>query len=69
MKVEATYKIDEKVCLVKMESKETKYKVMGNKTKLKNWKERTIFINDDITREEREIQKPTKEKDKKEEKK
>lgn len=50
-------KIRSKICLVELGNNDEKRKVMQNKNKLKNIRDQKIYINDDLTKNEREIQK------------
>lgn len=52
----AAYRLGPKICLVEMESAQDKAKVMQNKAKLKRTEER-IYIDNDKTQKEREIEK------------
>lgn len=54
-KIEEVYKLGYKTCLIKMENSKEKDKIMENKNKLKTRK-REIYINNDMTKEERKIQ-------------
>lgn len=54
--VQTVRKIGENKCLVELVNTEEKEKIMENKSKLKKLKER-IYINHDLTKNEREIQK------------
>lgn len=67
--IKAAYKLATKVCLLELENNKDKELVMNNKQKLKNIKDERIFISNDLTKLEREIQKQIKiraEKEKKE---
>ncbi|KAF2899315.1 hypothetical protein ILUMI_06861 [Ignelater luminosus] len=55
-KIENAHKLGPKTCLIELDQQE-KIKIMNNKAKLKNVKEEKIYINDDVTVREREIQK------------
>uniref|UniRef100_A0A6P7FC70 Uncharacterized protein PF11_0207-like isoform X1 n=1 Tax=Diabrotica virgifera virgifera TaxID=50390 RepID=A0A6P7FC70_DIAVI len=57
VKIKNAYKLGTKTCLIELEDQEDKIKVMKNKSKLKNYKEEKIYINNDTTMREREIQK------------
>lgn len=57
VKIEAAYKLGNKTCLVRMENREDKIKIMENKKKLRYNKQERIFINNDLTKEEMRIQK------------
>lgn len=48
-------KLGPKICLVELNSKEDKMTVMENKRKLRDIKDRKIFINNDMTFAERDI--------------
>lgn len=55
IKAKAAHKLGPKICLVELNTKEDKLKVMKNKQKLKGLKDKKIFINNDLTPEERDI--------------
>ncbi|KAJ8956684.1 hypothetical protein NQ318_014039 [Aromia moschata] len=55
IKTESARKIGEKTCLVELISKDDKNTVMQNKSKLKNMQDK-VYINDDLSKKEREIQ-------------
>ncbi|KAI4466986.1 hypothetical protein MML48_2g00015507 [Holotrichia oblita] len=55
--VKSVQKLGEKTCLVQFEKEEDKEIVMKNKYKLKNNKRERIFINEDMTKMEREKEK------------
>uniref|UniRef100_A0A6P7GZJ8 Uncharacterized protein PF11_0207-like n=1 Tax=Diabrotica virgifera virgifera TaxID=50390 RepID=A0A6P7GZJ8_DIAVI len=57
VKIKNAYKLGIKTCLIELEDQEDKIKVMKNKSKLKNYKEEKVYINNDTTMREREIQK------------
>lgn len=59
IKVKKAYRIGEKTCKVELEKEEEKRQVMKNKNKLKNCQER-IYINNELTKGEIEIQKEIK---------
>lgn len=50
-------KLGEKRCLIELKNEQDKKKLMQAKSKLKNLKGETIYINDDLTNREREMQK------------
>lgn len=54
VKVTSTRKIGGKICLIELENEEAKELVMKNKNKLKYSKDEKIYINQDMTKEERE---------------
>ncbi|KAI4465545.1 hypothetical protein MML48_3g00012184 [Holotrichia oblita] len=56
IKIESAIKLGEKTCLIELNSKDDKATVMSNKSKLRNHKQK-IYINDDLTKKEREKQK------------
>lgn len=56
-KIKLVRKLGPKTCLVELESAEEKRKIMQNKAKLRNLKGEKIFINDDLTKKEMEMQK------------
>lgn len=53
----AVNKIGEKMCIVECQKEADKEKIMANKAKLKERKEERVFINNDMTKKEREKQK------------
>lgn len=55
LKVEMARKLREDMCLVELNSKSDKSMVMQNKNKLRNLSEK-VYINDDLTQNERKIQ-------------
>lgn len=55
--IKTAYKIGPKMCLIQLESFEDKVKIMQNKKKLKNMGEAKVFINNDLSRKEREVDK------------
>lgn len=57
--IKSTIKLSSKTCLIEMANQEDKYKVMKNKSKLKNHQQQ-IFINNDLTKKERNKQKQIK---------
>lgn len=56
IQVEKIHKLGEKTCLVGMKNERDKEQVMKNKHKLKDNRDAAIYINDDMTKQEREIQ-------------
>jgi hypothetical protein len=48
-------KIGDKTCLIQQENTTDKIEIMKNKLKLRNVKEKNIYINEKWSREEREI--------------
>lgn len=52
IKIKSTAKLSSKTCLIEMANEEDKYKVMKNKSKLRNLSQQ-IFINNDLTKQER----------------
>ncbi|KAJ3662510.1 hypothetical protein Zmor_006855 [Zophobas morio] len=59
--VKNAYQLGPKICLVELGKKEDKLKVMQNKKKLKNEGGDRIYINDDWTPEERDVNKKIRE--------
>lgn len=55
--VQTAYKIGPKMCIIKLQSFEDKIQLMKNKMKLRNMRGDRIFINNDLSRKEREIDK------------
>lgn len=64
--IETAHKLGTKTCLVELCSQENKVEVMKNKSKLKHRQGEKIFINDDLTKEERHIGKIIRQKAKEE---
>lgn len=58
--VESSVKLGEKTCLVRLANQEEKRKVMLNKQKLRFKSEERLFIQDDLSKKDREIQKKIK---------
>ncbi|KAK9712760.1 hypothetical protein QE152_g24755 [Popillia japonica] len=56
VKVQIATKLGAKTCLIALGSKEEKFKIIENKKKLKELQTHKIFINDDLTKKEREKQ-------------
>ncbi|KAK9708944.1 hypothetical protein QE152_g26919 [Popillia japonica] len=56
IKIESATKLGEETCLVELNNKDDKATIMSNKSKLRNHRQ-TIYINDDMTKKEREIRK------------
>ncbi|KAI4471155.1 hypothetical protein MML48_1g21465 [Holotrichia oblita] len=56
IKTKAVKKLGPKTYLIELTSIEDKIKIMKNKSKLKEYTEEKVYINDDMTKEEREIQ-------------
>lgn len=56
VRIKNARKIGEKICLVELENGNDKRLIMRNKNKLKEIKEHKIYINDDMSKEQREIQ-------------
>lgn len=54
--IKSAKNIGNKICLIEFNSTTEKEKVMKNKSKLKNRKDARVYINDDMTKAEREIQ-------------
>ncbi|XP_028138967.2 uncharacterized protein LOC114333306 [Diabrotica virgifera virgifera] len=57
VQIEEAIKLGEKTCLVKLQNKFEKEKIMQNKAKLKHIKDYKVYINNDITKEELQTQK------------
>jgi hypothetical protein len=55
-KAKAVTKIAEKTYVIELENENDKKKVMQNKSKLKDYKAERVYINDDLTKEERDKQ-------------
>lgn len=55
IEIQEAYKINEKTCSVKLKDANDKQLVMENKRKLKNIQGEPIFINNDLTRGEKEM--------------
>lgn len=56
IKIKSVKKLGNKTCLIELENENEKVKVMKNKSKLRRNKREKIFINDDMSKEERLIQ-------------
>lgn len=56
MDIKGAKKLGEKVCMVQLKNETDKRTIMMNKAKLKGIKEPRVFIDDDMSKEEREIQ-------------
>lgn len=56
-RIKSVSKLSKKICKVELDSTEEKEEIMKNKTKLRQTQEMKIFINDDLTTNERNIQK------------
>lgn len=56
VKIEMATRLGERTCLVKLKDIEEKEKVMRNKSKLKNCRQGRIYIDNDMTENERSIQ-------------
>ncbi|KAK9745155.1 hypothetical protein QE152_g7164 [Popillia japonica] len=56
IKTKAVKKLGPKTYLIELTSIDDKIKIMKNKSKLKEYTEEKVYINDDMTKEEREIQ-------------
>uniref|UniRef100_A0A6P7GYW0 Uncharacterized protein LOC114348580 n=1 Tax=Diabrotica virgifera virgifera TaxID=50390 RepID=A0A6P7GYW0_DIAVI len=57
VKIRNAHKLGEKTCLIELENQEEKRKIMEKKYKLKEIKEHKVYINEDTTIKERDIQK------------
>lgn len=55
IRIESAIKLAEKTCLIELNSKTDKMVIMNNKSKLRAQKNK-IYINDDMTKEERKVQ-------------
>uniref|UniRef100_A0A1Y1M2F4 Uncharacterized protein n=1 Tax=Photinus pyralis TaxID=7054 RepID=A0A1Y1M2F4_PHOPY len=55
--IKTAFKIGPKLCLIQLETFEDKIKILQNKMKLRNMGEEKVFINNDLTRKERDIDK------------
>lgn len=60
IKPKRAIKLGPKICLVELNTEQEKRDIMQNKRKLRNIKEEKIFINEDLTRAEREMKKEIK---------
>ncbi|XP_050505442.1 girdin-like [Diabrotica virgifera virgifera] len=60
VQIEEVIKLGEKTCLLKLQNKFEKEKIMQNKAKLKPIKGNKVYINNDITKEELQTQKKNK---------
>ncbi|KAK9709393.1 hypothetical protein QE152_g26638 [Popillia japonica] len=56
VKIKSAAKIGHKTCLLELEDQGDKEEILRNKFKLKNVRNERIYINDDLTRNEREQQ-------------
>lgn len=56
IEIKAVKYLGPKTCLIELKNTDDKIKIMKNKSKLREYKEQNIYINDDMTKEEREIQ-------------
>lgn len=56
IQIKEIHKLGERTCLVGMNSEKDKEQVMKNKYKLKNSRDATVYINNDMTKKERETQ-------------
>lgn len=61
IKIKECYKIRDKTLIIKLKSFKDKMEIMKTKNKLRNYKAANIYINNDRTRREREIDKIIKE--------
>uniref|UniRef100_A0A6P7GZ02 Vimentin-like isoform X3 n=1 Tax=Diabrotica virgifera virgifera TaxID=50390 RepID=A0A6P7GZ02_DIAVI len=57
VKIDEVIKLGEKTCLVKLPNHHEKETVMKNKAKLQHAKDRRVFINNDMTKEDLQVQK------------
>uniref|UniRef100_A0A6P7HG08 Uncharacterized protein LOC114348251 isoform X4 n=1 Tax=Diabrotica virgifera virgifera TaxID=50390 RepID=A0A6P7HG08_DIAVI len=60
VKIDEVIKLGEKTCLVKLPNHHEKETVMKNKAKLQHAKDRRVFINNDMTKEDLQVQKKNK---------
>lgn len=56
VEINTAIKIGHKTCLVELKDKNEKEKVMKNKNKLRNYRKGRVYINEDLTKQEREIE-------------
>jgi len=56
MQLNAVRKLGNRICLMEFARESDKIRVMQNKSKLKGMKGQVVYINDDLTKQEREIQ-------------
>lgn len=56
LQLRETHRLGEKTCLITMKNENDKEQVMRNKHKLRHYKEAAVFIDNDMTKQEREIQ-------------
>lgn len=54
VQIKAAHRLGEKICLIEMEKEEEKEKIMKSKHKLKDINDEKIYINNDMTKKERE---------------
>lgn len=57
VEIKKAIKLGEKTCLIELDNQTEKKKIMQNKNKLKNKKDGKIYINDDLSKKDRNIQK------------
>ena len=60
-KIKNAYQIQNKIYLIELENFAEKLEILKNKMKLKNTKYSKVYINSDLTKKEREIQKKIRE--------
>lgn len=65
-KVRSDRKLNNRTCKIEMENWEEKIKILNSKSKLRLLKDKRIYINNDLTDREKEIQKQLREIEKKE---
>lgn len=56
IEIKSALKLGEKTCVIQLENETEKEKIMENKNKLKDFKEGTIYINHDLTVQEKKMQ-------------
>lgn len=56
VEIKTVKQLGPKTCLIELKNTDDKIKIMQNKAKLREYREGRIYINDDMTKEEREIQ-------------
>ncbi|KAI4454299.1 hypothetical protein MML48_9g00009569 [Holotrichia oblita] len=66
IEIKTVKQLGPRTCLIELKNTEDKIKIMKNKAKLREYREGKIYINDDMTKKEREIQGRIREKAKEE---
>lgn len=56
-KVKSVHKLGPKTCLIQLEDEQQKREVMREKSKLRNLRDNRVYLNDDLTKGERHMQK------------